>query len=246
MAAWACRQRRCPLTPEGTHRGRTPSNGCPLRHAGRVAMTASHIRALSERAGALLGAIAILVTGCMAPGAGGSPPHGRAVAAPDTFAASPSGNISSHRTTGTAGTSSVRHGRAATVARASPLSACALAAGHPVTYSAGPASRAPVALPICPCCLWCACAWVCCGCVPSVWSPERWSPRSPVAWQCCWRWPPPPSWGSSPVRPTCWPGCTQRACPAWRQAAVPGPARMAAPSLQPAGGRSGGQLTSHV
>jgi len=206
-------------------------------------MMTSHIRAPSKRVGALLGTIAILVTGCMAPGAGSGPRSGRAEAAPDTVAASPSGHSSSHRTTGTSG---VSHGRGPTVARASPLSGCAVTAGHPVMYSAGPASRAPVALPICPCCPWCACAWTCCGCGPSGWSPGRSSLRSPVAWRCCWRWPPPPSWGGSPVAPTCWPGCTQRACPAWRQAAVPGPARAAARSLQQVGGPTGGHMTSHV
>ena len=223
-----------------------PSNGYQLSRPGRAAMMTSHIRAPSRRVGALLGTIAILLTGCMAPGAGSGPRSARAGAAPDTVVTSPSGHSSSHRTTGTTGTRSVRHGRAPTVVRASPLSACAVAAGHPVTYTAGLASRAPVALPICPCCPWCACAWVCCGCVPGGWSPGRWSPRSPVAWLCCWRWPPPPSWGGSPIPTACWPGCTQRACPTWRQAAVPGPARTAAPSRQQAGGPSGGGLTSHV
>jgi hypothetical protein len=230
----------------GTGYGRTPVKWVSAEPCREGAMTTSHIRAPSKRAGALLGAIAILLTGCMAPGAGSAPRSGRAGAAPDAVATSPSGHSFAHRTTGTTGTSSVRHGRAPTVARASPLSACALAAGRPVTYAASPASRAPVALPICLCCPWCACAWVCCGCGPGGWSPGRWPARSPVAWRCCWRWPPPPSWGGSPIPPTCWPGCIQRACPAWRQAAVPGPARTAAPSRQQAGGRSGGQPTSHV
>jgi hypothetical protein len=219
------------------------SDGYQLSRAGRAAMMTSHVRAPSQRVGALLGAIAILLTGCMAPEAGSGPRSGRAGAAPDTVVTSPSGHSFAHRTTGPRG---VSHGRGPTVARASSLSACALAAGHPVRSSAGPASRAPVAPPICPCCLWCDCAWACCGCGPGGSPPGRWSPRSPVAWQCCWRWPPPPSWAGSPIPPTCWPGCTQRACPAWRQAAVPGPARTAAPSRQQVGGPSGGQMTSHV
>ena len=209
-------------------------------------MMTSHFRARSKRVGALLGAIAILLTGCMAPGAGSGPRSGRARAAPDTVAASHSGHGFAHRTTGTTAPRSVGHGREPTVARASSLSGCALAAGHPVRYMAGPAFRTPAALPICPCCPWCACAWVCCGCGPGAGPPGRWSPRSPVAWLCCWRWPPPPSWSSSPIPPACRPGCTQRACPSWRQAAVPGPARTAAPSLQQAGDPTGGHLTSHV
>jgi len=194
-------------------------------------MTTSQIRDPSKRVGALLGVIAILVTGCMAPGAGSGPRSGRAGAAPDNIATRPSGHSLPHRTTRTTGASSVRNGSGSGIARASSLSACALAAGHPVTYSAGAASSAPVSIPICPCCLWCDCAWICC---------------SPVAWRCCWRWPPPSSWGGFAIPPTCWRGCTQRACPTWRQAAVPGPARTPAPSLQQVGGPSGGQLTSHV
>lgn len=199
-------------------------------------MMTSRIRAPSRRAGALLGAIAILLTGCMAPGAGSGPRSGRAGAASDTVVTGPSGHSFAHRATGTTGPRGVSHGRGPTVARASSLSACALAAGHPVSYSAGPASRAPVALPICPCCPWCDCAWICCGCRPG-----GWSPRSPVAWQCCWRWQTRPSWGGSAIPPTCWPGCRQRACPTWRQATVPGPSRTAAPSLQQVGDPGGGR-----
>src|SRR6516164_4264030 len=91
-----------------------PSNGYQLSRPGRAAMMTSHIRAPSRRVGALLGAIAILLTGCVAPGAGSGPRSGRAGVAPDTVAASPSGHSSSHRTTGTTGTRSVRHGRAPT------------------------------------------------------------------------------------------------------------------------------------
>jgi hypothetical protein len=240
---------RSMLCPKGTGRCRTGVKGVSPEPCREGAMTTSQIRAPSKRAGALLGAIAILVTGCMAPGAGGGPRSGRAGAAPDTIATSPSGHSLPYRITGTTRTTGprgVRHATGPMVARASPLSGCAVTAGHPVMYSAGPASRSPVALPICPCCLWCACAWVCCGCGPGSGSPERWSSRSPVAWQCCWRWPPPPSRGGSPIPPTCWPGCTQRACPTWRQATVPGPARTAAPSRQQVGGPGGGQMTSHV
>ena len=195
-------------------------------------MTTSHVRALSGRAGALLGAIAIVVTGCTATGAGSGPRSGRAGAAQDAVAASPSGHSFAHRTAGTTGPRSVRHGSRSRIAWDPSLSQCALAAGHPVMYPAGPASRSPVAVPMCPCCLWCACAWVCCGCGPGGWPPGWWSPRSHLAWQCCSRWLWPPGWGSPPIAPACGPGCISRACPAWRQAPVSRPARAAAGSFQ--------------
>ena len=190
-------------------------------------MTASHVRASSRRAAALLGAIAIVVSGYMAAGAGSGPRSGRAGATQDAVAASPSGHTSAHWTAGTTGPRSVRHGSGLGIGRAPPLSQCVLAAGHRVLYSAGPASRSPMAGPTCPCCLRCACAWTCCGC-PGGWPPGWWSPRSRLAWRCCSPWP--PGWGSSPIRPECGPGCISRACPTWRQAPAPGPARAAAVS----------------
>ena len=120
----------------------------------------------------------------------------RAGATQEAVAASPSGHSSAHRT---AGPRSVRHGSGPGIAWAPSLLPCALAAGHPVMYPAGPASRTPVAVPMRPWCLWCSCAWVCCGCGPGGWPLGRSSPRSHLAWQCCSRWPGQPGWGSSPI-----------------------------------------------
>ena len=192
-------------------------------------MTASRIRVLSGRAGVLLAAIAIAVSGYMAAGAGSGPRSGRAGATQHAVAAGSSGHTLAHWTDGTTGPHSVRHGSGLGIASAAPLSQCALAAGHPVLHAAGPASRSPVAGPMCPCCLWCACAWACCGC-PGGWPPGWWSPRSHLAWRCCSRWPWPPGGGSSPIRQECGPGCVSRACPTWWQSSVPGPARAAAVS----------------
>ena len=125
----------------------------------------------------------------------------RAGATQEAVAASPSGHSSAHRT---AGPRSVRHGSGPGIAWAPSLLPCALAAGHPVMYPAGPASRTPVAVPMRPWCLWCSCAWVCCGCGPGGWPLGRSSPRSHLAWQCCSRWPGQPGWGSSPIPAGLW------------------------------------------
>jgi len=207
-------------------------------------MTASHARALSKRAGALLGAIAILITGCMA-GASSSPQSGRAQAA-HAAAASSSSNSLAHRTAGISEPRGVGHGSGPGIAGAPPLSQCALAAGHPVMYRAGPASRAPVAGPVCLCCPWCACAWVCCGCGPGGRPPGWWPPRSHLAWRCCSHRPWPPGWGSSPILPACGPGCLSRACPTWRQAPAPGlpePPRVRSWSAPPGGTTAAHELT---
>jgi len=180
-------------------------------------MTASHVRARSRRAGALFGAIAVLVAGCAAAGGGSGPWADRAGAARHSVAASPPG--------------SVEHGSGSGIAGASSLTPCAPPLGDPVVNRAGAASRLRAAVPACLCCRWCACAWACCGCSPGRWPP----PRSHLAWQCCPRWLGPPDWDSSPPRPACGPGCGSRACPV-------GPARSAAGSVQarsPGGGAIG-------
>jgi hypothetical protein len=116
-------------------------------------MTASRVRALSGRAGALLGVIVILVTGYTAAGAGSvlrsgragaaqGPRRGRAGAAQDAVAALSSGHTLAHRTAGTTGPRGVTHRDGPGIAKASSLSPCALAAGHPVLYPAGPAPLA--------------------------------------------------------------------------------------------------------
>ena len=204
-------------------------------------MTASHVQARSKRAGALLSVIAVLVTGCVAAGAGSGPRPGRARAVQDAVAAGPSGHSLAHRTAGTTGPRSAGHASGLGIAGAPSLSQCALAAGHPVMHPAGPTSRAPVAGPMCLCCPWCACAWVCCGCGPGGWPPGWWWPRSQLAWRCCWHRPWPSGWGSSPIPPACGPGCLSGACPAWRQAPAPGPGRAAADSLRD---RSPGGITA--
>jgi hypothetical protein len=186
------------------------------------AMTRSHVRALSGRAGALLGAIAVLVTGCAAAGGGSGPQAGQSGAA--QAAARSSGHIAAHRAAGTTRPG----GSESRIARDRQLPRCVFYAGRPVAVSGS-----PVAVPRCQCCRWCACAWSCCGC-----GPGRWPARPYPAWQfcSCWRWP--PSWGGAPISPACGLGCRAlgcralgcraRVCPAWRQRLGPGPARGAA------------------
>ena len=182
-------------------------------------MTGWHVRARSRRAGALLGAIAVLAAGCTAAGGGGGPRADRAGAARHSVAASPPGRVLAHRIAGTPGPGSVKHGSGPGIARASSLANCAPPLGGPGVNRAGAATRLRVAAPACRCC-WCACAWAFRGC-----SAGRWWPRSHLAWQCCPRWLGPPGGDGSPIRPGCGPGCASRACPV-------GPARSAAGSVQ--------------
>jgi hypothetical protein len=187
-------------------------------------MTAWHARPRSRRAGALVGAIAVLVAGCTAAGGGSGPRADRAGAARHSVAVSPPGRVFAHRIAGTPGPGSVKHGGGPGIAGAWSLAPCAPPLGGPGVNRAGAASRLRVAAPACLCCRWCACAWACCGCSPGRW-PPRWWPRSHLAWQCCPRWLGPPDGDSSPIRPACGPGCASRACPV-------GPARSAAGSVQ--------------
>ena len=188
-------------------------------------MTAWHVRARSRRAGALLGAIAVLVAGCTAAGGGSGPRADRAGAARHSVAASPPGRVFAHRIAGTAAPGRARHGSGPGIAGASSLAQCAPPLGDPMVNRAGAASRLRVAVPACLCCRWCACAFACCGCSPGRWPPQWWSPYSHLAWQCCPPWLGPLDGDSAPVRPVCGPGCASRACPV-------GPARSAAGSVQ--------------
>jgi hypothetical protein len=191
-------------------------------------MTASRVRALSRRAGALLGAVAVLAAGC-APAAGRSGPGaGRAGTAQATVAATASSRSFARRAARTTGPGSVKHSSGARIAGPPPPFWCEPAMGHPV---ASPASAAPgsrLVVPVCPCCR-CACAWACCGCGPGRW--PGWWPRSPLAWLCCARWHRPPADGAAPIPPACGPGCRSFACPAGAaRVLVPRPARAAAGS----------------
>lgn len=214
--------------PMGTCHGRSASDGYHLSHAGEGAMTSSHVRALTGRAGALLGAIAVLITGCTAAGGGSGPRADRADAAHDAVATRPPGHIVAHRAARTTGPGGFRHGGGARIAWATPLSQCAHPVGHQMVYPAG-ASRSPVAVPMCLCCRWRGCAWACCGCGPSC-RPPRWWSRPHLAWLRCSRWRWPPGCGSSRLPPGCGPGCRARTCLTWRQPPVPGPASAAAGS----------------
>lgn len=182
-------------------------------------MTNSHVRALSGRAGALLGAVAVLVIGCTTACAGSGPRAGQAAGAQDTAAASPSSRIA-HRTAATTGPSSVRHDSRSRIARPPSMPRCPYSLGHPVAHRA---------IPVCACCNWCACAWACCGC-----GPGRWPPRSRLAWQCCSSWQWPPGEGAALIPSDCWPGCRSLACPAaaggrhlGQPGPLPGPSRLA-------------------
>src|SRR5690348_15704115 len=74
------------------------------------AMTTSHVRALSRRAGALLGAGAFLVAGCTAAGGGSGLRADRAGPAHGAVAASSSGHSFAHWATRAPARGSVKHG----------------------------------------------------------------------------------------------------------------------------------------
>jgi hypothetical protein len=206
--------------PGGNLSRRRCVRGVTLEPCREGAMTAWHVRARSRRAGALLGAVAVLVAGCTAPGGGSGPRADRAGAARHSAAAGSPGRVFGHRIAGTPGPVGVKHGSKPGIAGPLSLVQCAPPLGDPVVNRAEAASRPRVAVPACLCCRWCACAWVCCGC-----GPARWPPRSHLAWPCCPRWLGPPDWDSSPIRPACGPGCASHACPV-------GPDRSAAGSVQ--------------
>jgi len=203
-------------------------------------MTASQARAGSGRAGALLGAIAVLAAGCAAAGGGsGRPPAAQAASNQGSVAASPAGRVVAHRTAGDTGPGMVRHGSGPGIARGSSPGLCAPPVGDPVANQVGAASGSTAAVPMCLCCWGCACAWACCGCGPGPW-PPRWPAHSRLAWECCARWQQRPGWRTSPVPVACEPGCSSPACPLGPPAPVPGPARAAAGSVQD---RSPGRLS---
>ena len=180
-------------------------------------MTAWPARARSRRAGALLGAVAILLAGCTAADGDSTP---RAGPIRHAAAASRPGRVVAHRIAGTPGPGSITRGSGPGIAGASPLASCPPPLGDPVANRAGVAPRLRAAVPACLCCRWCDCAWACCDC-----GPGEWQPRSHLAWQCCPRWLRPPGGDSSLILPVCGPGCESRACPI-------GPARPAAGSVQ--------------
>jgi hypothetical protein len=187
-------------------------------------MTASHVWARSRRAGALLGAVAVLVAGCTAGGGNGARAD-RAGPARHSVATSPPRRAFAHPAATTP--SSVKHSSGQRIARSRSPVLCAPPLGHPVTYRAGAASGLPVAVPTCLCCRWCACAWACCGC-----GPGRWPPRLHLTWLCCPRPLGSPGGDSSSIPSACWPGCRSFACPIGPRAPGLGPARSAAGSVQ--------------
>jgi hypothetical protein len=211
-------------TPGGNLSRRRCVRGVALEPCREGAMTAWQVRARSRRAGALLGAIAVLVAGCTAPGGDSGLRADRAGVAEHSVATGPPGRAFGHRIAGTPGPGSVQHGRGPGIAGPLSPAQCAPPLGDPVVNRADAASRLPVVVPACLCCRWCACAWACCGCSPGRWPPRWWPPHSPLAWPCCPRWLGPPDGDSAPVRP-CGPGCASHACPV-------GPARSAAGSVQ--------------
>lgn len=189
-------------------------------------MTEWRVRAQSRRAGALLGAAAVLLAGCTSAGGGSGPRTALGGPARHSAAASPPGRVVGHRISGTPGPGSVKHGSGPRIAGA-PSLACAPPLGVPMGNRPVAASRLRVALPACLCCRWCACGGACCGCGPGRW-PPRWWPRSHLTWQCCAHWPGPASEDGSPIWRVCgpgWPGCGSRACPV-------GPTRPAAGAVQ--------------
>jgi hypothetical protein len=113
-------------------------------------MTTSHGGALSIRAGALLGAVAVLVAGCAAAHSGIGPRVGRAGDAQGAIAARTSGRILPYRPGGTAGPGSASHGSGSRPARAPAL--CVSPVGGPVVYRTGDASGSLGAVPMCLCC----------------------------------------------------------------------------------------------
>lgn len=187
-------------------------------------MTTLHVRALSRRAGALLGAVAVLAAGCAAAGGGSGPRAARAGTAQGAVAASASSHRFAHRTARTTGPSSVRHSSGATITGPLPLFQCEHPMGRPLASSVSAASRSRLVISVCPCCGWCSCAWACCGCGPGRW-PPGWSPRSHLAWLCCARWHWPLSEGAALIPPACEPGCRSFACPAGARVLVPGRAQ---------------------
>lgn len=197
-------------------------------------MTTSHARALSARAGALLGAIAVLLAGCTAAGGSSGTRAAQAATAGGPVAASPAGRAVAPSTAEAPGTGRVRHGSGPGIARGLSPAMCAAPAGDPVAYRAGAAPSSPTEVPGCPCCRWCACAGACCGCALG-----RWPPRSRLAWECCarWqqspdsRWQQSPDWRTSPIPMDCGLGCSSPACPIGPQAPAPGPPRAAAGSV---------------
>src|SRR5260221_11438601 len=111
-------------------------------------MTTLHVRALSRRAGALLGAVAVLAAGCAAAGGGSGPGAGRAGAAQGAVAARASSRSFAHRTAQTTGPGSVRHSSAATITGPLPLFQCEHAMGHPVVSPVSAASRPRLGIPV--------------------------------------------------------------------------------------------------
>ena len=194
-------------------------------------MTTLHVGALSRRAGALLGAVAVLAAGCAAAGGGSGPRADRAGTAQDAVAASASSHRIAHRTARTTGPGSVRHSSGATITGPLQPLQCEQPMGHPVVSPESAASRSRLVIPVCPCCGWCSCAWACCGCGPGRWPPGRW-PRSHLTWLCCTRWHWPPSAGAALIPPACEPDCRSFACPAGPRMLVPAPARAAAGSVR--------------
>jgi hypothetical protein len=188
-------------------------------------MTTLGVRALSRRAGALLGAVAVLAAGCAAAGGGSGPRAGRAGTAQYAAAARASSHGFAHRTGRTGGPGSVRHSREARIAGSLPLIQCELAMGHPVVYPVSAAPGSHLVMPACPCCGWCSCAWACCGCGPGWRLPGPWQ-RAHPAWLCCARWQWPRSEGALII--ACMPGCRPFVCPAGSRVPVPGPARATA------------------
>jgi len=198
-------------------------------------MSTSQVRALARRAGALLGAVAVLAAGCATPRAGSGPRAGRAEAAVAASASSASSHGVAHRTARTTGPGVVRHSSRTRIAGPRTLFRCAPAVGHPVVSPVSAASGSRLVVPVCSCCRGCSCAWACCGC-----GPGRWPPRPHLVWLCCARWHPPPGWGSSPIPPACWPGCGALACPAGARVPVPGPAAAGSSQDRAPGGPTAG------
>src|SRR5215469_10751514 len=109
-------------------------------------MTGWHVRARSQQAGALLGAIAVLVTGCAAAGRGGGLRADRAGGARHSVAASPPGRVFAHRIAGTPGPGGVKHGAGPGIAGTWSLTLCAPVLGPPVVDRGG-ASRPRMTMP---------------------------------------------------------------------------------------------------